>query len=118
MKYDHLIKHNGVYYQAGKDVPCNPPILVDENDVPKGVLNRHEDGSVNTYDENGNLKGTIDAETVAEVREEAGKHFTRTEISRMPVDELKAYAPTIGIEVTEESTGAKLKEQIIAQLGL
>lgn len=99
MKYDHLIKYNGVYYQAGEDVPCNPPILVDENDVPKGT-------------------GTIDAETVAEVREEAGKHFTRTEISRMPVDELKAYAPKIGIEVTEESTGAKLKEQIIAQLGL
>ena len=80
MKYDHLIKHNGVYYRAGEDVPCDSPAA--END------------------------------------DEAGKHPTKTEVSRMSVDELKAYAPTIGIEVTEESTGSKLKEQIIAKLGL
>ena len=118
MKYDHLIKHNGAYYKAGEDGPESSPALVDEKEVPKGALDTHEDGSVNTYDEDGDLTGTINPETVAEAQEEAGKHFTRTEISRMPVAELKEYAASIGIEVTEESTGTKLKEQIIAKLGL
>ena len=58
-----------------------------------------------------------DAETPAK-NEDEHKRPTKTEVSRMSVDELKTYAPTIGIEVTEESTGTKLKEQIIAKLGL
>ena len=47
-----------------------------------------------------------------------GKQYTKSEISRMSTADLKALAPTLGIEVTEESTGAKLKEEIIAKLGL
>lgn len=54
----------------------------------------------------------------SEINVKENKRPTKTEVSRMSVDELKAYAPTIGIEVTDESTGAKLKEQIIAKLGL
>lgn len=46
------------------------------------------------------------------------KEYTKSEISRMKTDDLKALAPTLGIEVTEESTGAKLKEEIIVKLGL
>ena len=46
------------------------------------------------------------------------KQYSRSEISRMSTADLKALAPTLGIEVTEESTGAKLKEEIIAKLGL
>lgn len=46
------------------------------------------------------------------------KQYTRSDISRMSTADLKALAPTLGIDVTEESTGAKLKEEIIAKLGL
>ena len=46
------------------------------------------------------------------------KQYSRSEISRMSTADLKTLAPTLGIEVTEESTGAKLKEEIIAKLGL
>ena len=46
------------------------------------------------------------------------KQYSRSEISRMSTADLKALAPTLGIEVTDESTGAKLKEEIIAKLGL
>lgn len=46
------------------------------------------------------------------------KQYTKSDISRMSTADLKALAPTLGIEVTEESTGAKLKEEIIAKLGL
>ena len=44
--------------------------------------------------------------------------YSRSDISRMAVADLKELAPKLGIEVTEESTGAKLKEQIIEKLAL
>lgn len=50
--------------------------------------------------------------------ENTEKQYSKSEISRMSTADLKALAPTLGIEVTEESTGAKLKEEIIAKLGL
>ena len=46
------------------------------------------------------------------------KQYSKSKISRMSTADLKTLAPTLGIEVTEESTGAKLKEEIIAKLGL
>ena len=46
------------------------------------------------------------------------KQYSKSEIQRMSTADLKMLAPTLGIEVTEESTGAKLKEEIIAKLGL
>ena len=46
------------------------------------------------------------------------KTYSKSDISRMSTADLKTLAPTLGIEVTEESTGAKLKEEIIAKLGL
>ena len=50
--------------------------------------------------------------------ENVEKQYTKSDISRMSTADLKSLAPTLGIEVTEESTGAKLKEEIIAKLGL
>ena len=58
-----------------------------------------------------------DGNTAQTVKKEE-KQYSRSEISRMSTADLKALAPTLGIEVTEESTGAKLKEEIIAKLGL
>ena len=46
------------------------------------------------------------------------KQYTKSDITHMSTTDLKSLAPTLGIEVTEESTGAKLKEEIIAKLGL
>ena len=54
--------------------------------------------------------------THEEAKEE--KVYSKTDISRMSVAELKTYAPTIGIGVDEESTGASLKKDIIEKLGL
>lgn len=50
--------------------------------------------------------------------ENTEKQYSKSDISRMSTADLKQLAPTLGIEVTEESTGAKLKEEIIAKLGL
>ena len=50
--------------------------------------------------------------------ENAEKQYTKSDITHMSTADLKTLAPTLGIEVAEESTGAKLKEEIIAKLGL
>ena len=50
--------------------------------------------------------------------ENAEKQYTKSDITHMSTADLKTLAPTLGIEVTEESTGTKLKEEIIAKLGL
>ena len=51
-------------------------------------------------------------------RSDNAPEYSRSDISRMAVADLKELAPKLAIEVTEESTGAKLKEQIIEKLAL
>lgn len=46
------------------------------------------------------------------------KQYQRSEITRMSTADLKGVATSLGLEVTEESTGKMLKEQIIEKLGL
>ena len=119
MKYSHIVIKDGVWYPAGADVPVGSPTNAEmTGNVPDGAPDTNADGSVNAYDEDGNVAGTVSAEKAENLQEESGKTYSKSEISRMKTDDLKALAPTLGIEVTEESTGAKLKEEIIAKLGL
>lgn len=60
----------------------------------------------------------VDTAEKTEDTETSLKQYSKSEIQRMSTAELKTLAPTLGIDVTEESTGAKLKEEIIAKLGL
>lgn len=53
-----------------------------------------------------------------EKEKEDQKQYSRPEIMRMSTADLKETATSIGIEVTEESTGKALKEEILAKLGL
>lgn len=46
------------------------------------------------------------------------KEYKKSDISRMNKETLKELATKIGVEFTEETTGEKLKEEIIAKLGL
>lgn len=117
MKYDHVVKHNGITYLAGVDVP-NGKCVELTNDAPAGVLDDNSDGSVNMYDENGNAIGTVDAETVAQTQEETEKQWNKTEINRMAVEDLRKLATENGIEKVEEISGAELKKVLIEKLGL
>ncbi len=77
MKFDHVVKHNGVIYPAGAEVPVDIPKEVELTDnVPAGALDTNSDGSVNAYDKAGDKVGTVDAEAVAVAQEEAGEVFT------------------------------------------
>lgn len=62
----------------------------------------------------------VETESHDEVKDEKEdqKQYSRSEIMRMSTADLKETATSIGIEVTEESTGKALKEQIVAKLGL
>ena len=80
MKYDHLVKFNGEYYPAGTDVPVGSPVIVEmTDDVPDGALDANADGSVNTYDEDGNVVGTVSVEEAEKLREQAGEAFEAQE---------------------------------------
>ena len=46
------------------------------------------------------------------------KNFTKTEIKRMPVGNLRELASEYGIENAEEKTGEELKDCLISVLGL
>ena len=63
------------------------------------------------------VKKTADISNEQEEQKQE-KQYTKTDITHMSTADLKTLAPTLGIEVTEESTGAKLKEEIIEKLGL
>lgn len=45
-------------------------------------------------------------------------HYTRTDINRMPVDELRKLAGETGITGAESMTGADIKKALIDALGL
>lgn len=80
MKFNHLVKHNGVFYPAGMDVPVGAPVKVEMTDnVPDGALETNVDGGVNIYNENGEAIGTVNVEEVEKLQVEAGEIFQEQE---------------------------------------
>lgn len=80
MKYPYMVNFEGKYYPAGTDVPVRDSVVVSlTNNVPDGALETNVDGSVNAYDADGNVVGTVDAETVADLQEQAGDVFSEDE---------------------------------------
>lgn len=138
MKYDHLVKHNGILYKAGEEVPDenfpNPPLNPPEQKMIKGFLDLED---LKTY-ESDNLKALAtklgveftDETTHEELAELCSKvevdipadgevkEYKKSDIQRMAVDDLKALAAQLEIEGAQDKTGAVLKEEIIAKLGL
>lgn len=60
----------------------------------------------------------VPEQPVEETPKEENKQYSRSEIARMNTADLKELGKSLGLEVTEESTGKMLKEQIIEKLGL
>lgn len=80
MKYTVNVIHNGKLYPAGTEVPVGEQVNVElTDDVPEGALDDNADGSVNIYDQNGNVAGTASAEEVEQLREQAGEAFEEQE---------------------------------------
>lgn len=93
MKYDHMVKVNGNYYQAGEDVPEIEYMAVDESLLPYS-----------------------DADIEFETRENTS--YTKSEINRMKTAELREMAKNTGVEGADDMTGQELKEYFISVFGL
>lgn len=72
MKFDHKVKHNGIWYEPFEEVP----------------------------DSNGK------------------KAYTKSEIARMPVDDLRQLALNTGVDGAEEMNGTELKHYLLSVFGL
>lgn len=76
MKYPYMVNFEGKYYPAGTDVPVETPVKVElTDDVPEGALEDNPDGSVKTYDAEGNFAGFISREEAERALETAGEDF-------------------------------------------
>lgn len=76
----HSVKHNGVWYKVGQEIPEDKPQKSSDPANPT------------TY--------------------------TKTDINRMSIDDLKALGTEQGIENAEELKGDDLKKLLIEKLGL
>lgn len=76
----HSVKHNGVWYKAGQEIPES------KSQKSSGPANPPE--------------------------------YTKTDINRMSIDDLKALGTEQGIENAEELKGDDLKKLLIEKLGL
>ena len=97
MKYDHRVKVDGKWFDAGVEVKTTPDN--GSNEPPKG-------------DENGD---NANAETS---NDENKPMFTRTEIQQMNKEQLIEVATSLGFEVNEENKVQELKQLILGKLGI
>lgn len=87
----HSVKVNGVWYRAGEEISSS---------ASSDIANATE----------------TNVEKIVE--KQSQPQFTKTEINRMPVDELRKLAMGTGVEGADKWTGAELKEYLIALMGL
>ena len=97
------------YFQDLKD--NNHPYLVGDAFPRQGVFATHERIKELSTSNNKQFKPLI--KLVEEV-----KQYTKTDINRMPIAELRELASENGIDGFEDMSGAELKKAIIKVLGV
>ena len=138
MKYGHAVKRNGVLYMAGEEVPVGnsstPPVAPPEQKMIKGFLDLKDLKSYElddlkdlavklgvaftdetTHEELAELCSKVEVDIPQNDGSKVG--YKKSDISKMNLENLKALATELGLEVADK-TGAALKEEIIAKLGL
>lgn len=87
MKYDHVVKHNGIWYEAWEEVPINEPLLYEElqDEVMELPFSDQE----------------IDMDTKPHV-------YTYEELDPMTAKEIRKLAEDKGIRITKN-----IKDDII-----
>ena len=92
MKYDHRVKVDGIWFDAGVEVTTTP-----DKDTPSVDTPKTEDTPSVSTDE---------------------KKYTRTQIQQMNKASLTEVAKELGIEFDDETTGNEFKSKILAKLGI
>lgn len=93
MVYDHMVKVNGRYYQAGEDVPEIDDMAGGESSLPYS-----------------------DDDITLETQED--KPYTKSDIQRMKKAELLEIARNTGVEGADDMTREELAEYLLNVFGL
>ena len=91
-KYPYIVNKNGTWYPSGAEVPEDANFVLD-----------------------GKCVGTIDGDVV-EITDEAlinANQYTKTQINRMPLSELRDLAKLNHIPNSEKMSGTDLKKALI-----
>jgi hypothetical protein len=100
---NHPYKVGDSFPRLGKDVSANRinELATDKNKQKKPLIAYVEE-----------VKKVVKEQPVTE------SQFTKTEINRMPIHELKALAAANGVEGWKDMTGAELKKTLIEKFNL
>lgn len=95
MKFDHLVKHNGIYYPAGADVPIEETKKSEGVKAPAPLVS----GKVEK------------AEAIAEPK--TGNKYTEEDLN-VPYFSLKAMAKKEGLTIPEKAKAGDIKDMLRA----
>lgn len=90
MKYPYAVTYNGITYKPNEEIPMDKPVDT--------------------------VKETVVEEAPA--KEVKAFAYTKTDVNRMPIGDLKSVALEFGIENAETKSGAELKKELITKFGL
>lgn len=123
MKYDHRVKVDGKWFDAGVEIdstPVNtePPKSEtpqnNDQDIPQTTNNEVPQTS-NDEDENDAAPQTANSND----ENDAAPKYTRTQIQQMNKETLIATAKELGLDFEEDNvTGNELKQMIMGKLGI
>lgn len=104
MKFPYLVKHDGVYYPIGTDVPI-------EAESGGGMNTPADDvsGEADVVEE-----PTIEVkDDVEEIKEDKGHKYTEDDLN-VPIFQLRALAKDAGLKVTNKAKAEDIKEMLRA----
>lgn len=97
MKFPYHVRHNGIDYAPNTEVPMDKVSAEVVEEVVKEVVEKETSSE--------------------EVIEDAPK-YSKTEINRMPIDELKKLAKAEGFDDADAMNGSDIKKALIEKFGL
>lgn len=97
-KYPYIVNKDGVWYPAGTEVPA---------DALAEKVKKTEEPNQDDFSQY--MNAPIESNEVT---------YTKTEINRMAIAELKEVAKANGIDEADGMTGADLKKVLISKFGL
>ncbi len=102
MKFPYSVKHNGVWYAPNEEIPENSkaPVAKDEPKAEKPV------------------EEVVEGSAEEQVEEPVEPTYTKTEINRMPIVDLRRLARKHGVKKAADKSGAELKAELIDILKL
>lgn len=116
MKFPYSVKHNGVWYKPNEEVPINEPATAETKAEPKEIVKEPVKVEEPVIEET-----PVEEHAVVEIPVEETKTeptYTKTEINRMPIVDLRRLARKHGVKKAADKSGAELKAELIDILKL